>query len=78
MMLDFSARSRDQHLAAGRYGRAFPPGWRVYFSSAQQGIDKLKSSLSLLPMGTVAPKGVGTMKANQSELVSFGSVVELR
>jgi hypothetical protein len=48
------------------------------FSSAQQGIDKLKSSLSLLPMGTVAPKGVGTMKANLSELVSFGSVVELR
>ena len=30
-----------------------------YFSSAQQGIDKLKSSLSLLPMGTVAPE-VGT------------------
>jgi len=26
-----------------------------YFSSAQQGIDKLKSSLSLLPMGTVVP-----------------------
>jgi hypothetical protein len=37
-----------------------------YFSSAQQGIDKLKSSLSLLPMGTVVPKGVGTMKASLS------------
>ena len=29
MMLDVSAQSSDQHLAAGRYGRAFPPDWSV-------------------------------------------------
>ena len=34
-----------------------------YFSSARQSFDKLKSSLSLIPMGTIAPKGVGTTKA---------------
>jgi hypothetical protein len=38
----------------------------LYLSSAQQSIDKLKSSLSLQAMGTIAPKGIGTMKATLS------------
>jgi len=35
----------------------------LYLSSAQQSLDKLKSSLKLDAMGTIAPKGVGTLKA---------------
>jgi hypothetical protein len=35
----------------------------LYLSSAQQSVDRLKSSLSLLPIGTIAPKGVGKLKA---------------
>lgn len=38
----------------------------LYLSAAQQSIDQLKSSLSLFPMGTIAPKGIGTLKANVS------------
>jgi hypothetical protein len=37
-----------------------------YFSSARQSLDKLSSSLSLLPMGAIAPKAAGTMKARLS------------
>ncbi|MDH2343238.1 hypothetical protein [Bradyrhizobium sp. SSUT77] len=35
----------------------------LYLSSAQQSADSLKTSLSLASMGTVAPKGVGSLKA---------------
>ena len=35
----------------------------LYISSAQQSLDRLQSSLSLQAIGTIAPKGVGTMKA---------------
>jgi hypothetical protein len=35
----------------------------LYLSSAQQSPEKLQSSLSLQAIGTIAPKGVGTMKA---------------
>jgi len=38
----------------------------LYLSSAQQSLDLLKSSLSLSPMGTIAPKGVGKLNANVS------------
>jgi hypothetical protein len=38
----------------------------LYLSSAQQSIDLLKSSLSLSPIGTIGPKGVGTLKARAS------------
>jgi hypothetical protein len=38
----------------------------LYLSSAQQSIDLLKSSLSLSPIGTIAPKGVGKLKASVS------------
>ena len=38
----------------------------LYLSSAQQSIDKLQSSLSLRAMGTIAPKGIGSMKATLS------------
>jgi hypothetical protein len=38
----------------------------VYLSSAQQKIDLLKSSLSLSSMGTIAPKGIGKLKARAS------------
>jgi hypothetical protein len=37
-----------------------------YFSNNQQSVDKLKSSLSLLAMGTIAPKSSATMKATLS------------
>jgi hypothetical protein len=40
----------------------------LYLSSAQQSVDKLQSSLSLKSMGTIAPKGLGTMKATLSGL----------
>jgi hypothetical protein len=36
----------------------------LYLSSAQQSADRLKTALSLAPMGTIAPKGVGTLKAH--------------
>jgi hypothetical protein len=35
----------------------------LYLSSAQQSLDNLRSSLSLQTMGTIAPKGTGTLKA---------------
>jgi hypothetical protein len=35
----------------------------LYLSSAQQSLDKLRTSLSLQTMGTIAPKGTGTVKA---------------
>ena len=35
----------------------------LYLSSAQQGLDKLRTSLSLQTMGTIVPKGTGTIKA---------------
>jgi len=38
----------------------------LYLSSAQQSADSLKTSLSLASMGTVPPKGVGTLKARLS------------
>jgi hypothetical protein len=38
----------------------------LYLSSTRQSIDRLKSSLNLSPMGTIAPKGVGTLKAGVS------------
>jgi hypothetical protein len=41
-------------------------GGEFYFSNAQQSVEKLKSSLSLLPMGTIPPKGVGTISATLS------------
>jgi hypothetical protein len=37
-----------------------------YFSSSEQSIDRLRSSLSLRRMGTIAPKAAGTMKARLS------------
>jgi len=37
-----------------------------YFSNPQQSFDKLRSSLSLRPMGTIAPKAAGTIKARLS------------
>lgn len=40
----------------------------LYFSNDRQSIDKLNSSLSLVPMGTIAPKGNGTIKATLSAL----------
>jgi hypothetical protein len=41
----------------------------LYLSSAQQSIDLLKSALSLSPIGTIAPKGIGTLKARVAESV---------
>jgi hypothetical protein len=38
----------------------------LYFANDRQSIDKLNSSLSLTSMGTIAPKGKGTMKATLS------------
>jgi hypothetical protein len=38
----------------------------LYLSSAQQRLALLKSSLSLSPMGTIAPKGIGKLKARAS------------
>ena len=38
----------------------------LYFANDRQSIDKLNSSLSLTPMGTIAPKNTGTMKATLS------------
>jgi hypothetical protein len=38
----------------------------LYLSSAQQSIDRLKTSLSLASMGTIAPKGIGVLKARLS------------
>jgi hypothetical protein len=38
----------------------------LYLSSAQQSVNLLKSSLSLSRMGTIAPKGVGTLEARVS------------
>jgi hypothetical protein len=38
----------------------------LYLASAQQSVDKLRSSLSLQAMGPIAPKGIGTMKATLS------------
>jgi hypothetical protein len=38
----------------------------LYLSSAQQSLEKLQSSLSLRTIGTIAPKGIGTMKATLS------------
>jgi hypothetical protein len=38
----------------------------LYFSSDRQSVDKLNSSLSLTPMGIIAPKGNGTIKATLS------------
>jgi hypothetical protein len=35
----------------------------LYLSSAQQSLDKLHTSLSLQTMGTIAPKGTGTVRA---------------
>jgi hypothetical protein len=35
----------------------------LYLSNAQQSLDSLKSSLNLQAMGTIAPKGTGTLKA---------------
>ncbi len=42
----------------------------LYLSSAQQSMDKLLSSLSLQAMGTIAPKGIGTLKATPRILIS--------
>jgi hypothetical protein len=36
---------------------------KLYLSNAQQSLDNLKSSLNLQAMGTIAPKGSGTLKA---------------
>jgi hypothetical protein len=36
----------------------------LYLSSGQQSLDLLKSSLSLSPIGTIAPKGVGQVKGD--------------
>jgi hypothetical protein len=60
-----------------------PQAGELYFSSTQQSIEKLKSSVSLLSMGTIAPKGVGTMKASLSGVTdgkedSFTPGVELQ
>src|ERR1700687_462574 len=38
----------------------------LYLSSAEQSLDLVKSSLSLFSMGTIAPKGVGKVKARVS------------
>jgi hypothetical protein len=38
----------------------------LYLSSPQQSVDKLKSTLSLSPMGTITPKGTSTLKARVS------------
>jgi hypothetical protein len=38
----------------------------LYLSSAQQNLDLLKSSLSLSPMGTIAPKDIGNLKVRAS------------
>ncbi len=38
----------------------------LYLSSPQQSLDLLKTSLSLSPIGTIAPKGVGKLKARIS------------
>jgi hypothetical protein len=38
----------------------------LYLSSPQQSLDLLKTSLSLSPIGTMAPKGVGNLKARIS------------
>lgn len=63
--------------------RSFEFG-EFYFSSAKQGSDAdMKSWLSLLPMGTIAPKATGTMKAKVSGVTdgkddSFKSGVELQ
>lgn len=38
----------------------------LYLSSAEQSVDQLKSSLNLSSMGTIASKGVGTLKARVS------------
>src|ERR1700722_1989538 len=35
----------------------------LYFGNAQQSIEKLSPTLSLRSMGSIAPKGVGTLKA---------------
>jgi hypothetical protein len=35
----------------------------IYISSAKQSADRLKTSLSLTSMGTIAPKGVGSLRA---------------
>jgi hypothetical protein len=35
----------------------------LYLSSAQQSLDNLQSTLDLKPMGTIAPKSTGTLKA---------------
>jgi hypothetical protein len=54
-----------------------------YFSNSRQSVDKLKSSLSLLPMGSIAPKGTGTMQVKISGATdgkddSFALGVELQ
>jgi archaellum component FlaF (FlaF/FlaG flagellin family) len=54
-----------------------------YLSGAKQSVDALKSWLSLLPMGTIAPKAAGTMKAKVSGVTdgkddAFQSGVELQ
>jgi hypothetical protein len=54
-----------------------------YFSSAKQSLDEPKSWLSLLPMGSIAPKATGTMRAKVSGVTdgkddSFKSEVELQ
>jgi hypothetical protein len=38
----------------------------LYLSSPQQSLDLLKTSLNLSPIGTIAPKGVGKLKARIS------------
>jgi hypothetical protein len=55
----------------------------LYLSSAQQSVDTMKSKLNLSFIGTIAPKGVGTLKARVSGLTdgkdnSFTPGLELR
>ena len=54
-----------------------------YFSNTRQSVDELKSSLSLLSIGTIAPKATGTAKATISGVTdgkdnSFAAGVELQ
>jgi hypothetical protein len=57
MMLDVSAQSRDQHPAAGRYGRAFPPGWRVLFLQRPAGYRQAEIVAQLTPHGHGSAEG---------------------
>jgi hypothetical protein len=60
-----------------------PVAGELYFANAQQSIDLLGSSLGLLPMEIIAPKGVNTIKATLSGVTdgkhdNFGTGPELQ